>query len=247
MILAVLLPTLLWAQPRSPGAGGSTDSSRTGEESEQKKTIKIDRLQRYREALELLGTSSNNQEIARASKILRYAYSASRPLLVEAVRSGTTRARVFAVKLIGEKGKGRKDREVVASALKDQDAEVRLAAVRAIQNLGKKGCEDLKNYLPDETEPRNRKMAVRVLEGWGDPDAIPLLVRLLKKETNSSARHLIVSSLEKLSGDKLGKDVEAWESYAEEYVMAPQRADLLRLAESRSREREKETASGDQK
>ena len=206
-------------------------------------------LRRYRAAVVVLGSSTATDDLVRAAGVLEEEFPRSRPVVLEAVRSPSSRARTFGLKILGEQGGGEDDVRVVARALTDNDVSVRLAAVMALQRLGPSGYPAMAAYLPGETRPNNRKMAVKTFERWGDQNAIPLLVGLLRKEKHDGVRNFMVTALERLSGRRLGDDIEAWDEYLLEFVPPEQklrqRESLLRVLESRGRSEKSDGESGD--
>ena len=88
-----------------------------------------------------------------------------------------------------------------------------------------------RKYIPSERVPNNRKMAVKTIERWGDPSALPFLVRLLKTEKHAGVRRFIVNALRILSGQKIGDDVSLWESYVKQFENRSQEELIRRHAQ----------------
>jgi HEAT repeat protein len=170
---------------------------------------------RFRDAMQALERSPKTRELRGALKVLCDGYPESRPVLAESLRIGSPRARAFALKILGQKGGTDKDLALVTKALADSCPRVRLAAVMAMQRFGGDGFQELVHHIPSETEPNNRKMAIIVLQRWGDKRAVPYLVRWLERERDQNVRDYCVRALEALSGERLGKNAAAWSSYLE--------------------------------
>ena len=207
--------------PAAPPPGNQLLSSDNSQDQEEKE------LERFRAAVKVLDSSKETKEILGAMEILREGFPKSRPVLTECVEKDSPAAKCFAIQLLGEKGEATKDLEVVVKALRDPKSNVRLAAVMAIRHLGKDGFPALQEYLFRETEANNRKMAIKTLQHWGEKAAIPLLVRLLKKEGEKTVRNFLVTALEALSGKHFGDNPEAWESYVVDTAIQEQAKVLL--------------------
>ena len=233
MLVIAVLPGLIGAQGVSSKNAGAS-GTKSSQESEGGRNHK-QRL--FRAAATILGKATEAEDLRKAQKILLEGYPGSRPHLLEILKGSSGRARAFAVKVIGEAGNPR-DVELVGGALADSLPSVRMAAVVALGDLGREGYPFLERHLPGETEPNVRKLAVRTLEKWGHPVALPLLVRLLGIEEDAVVRGLIVSALETLSGRKLGDDARAWESFLEDHQTGRERQQLFRMVESRERQRD---------
>ncbi len=184
-------------------------------------------LEQYRAAARILETSTDFDNLLEALEILREGFPESRVVLHECARSRVAQARSFALRALGEKGDPERDLPVAEAALKDPDKTVRFAAVMAIRNLGPAGLAKLLEYLPGETEPNNRKMAIKTLQHWGEKKSIPALVRLLRNEKDRGVRNFIVTALEVLTRCRFGDDIEAWEAHAERLALQEQAERLL--------------------
>jgi HEAT repeat protein len=148
-------------------------------------------------------------------------------VVAEAAAGGRGRARIFAVKILGERGNAKDDLAAVAAALRDRSPQVRLAAVMAVRKLGPAGFQPLVDQLAREAEPNNRKMAVKTLQEWRLKEAVPHLVKLLHKERDKGVKRFCVVALEALTGKKLGDDQAAWYGYLER-LRLQEEADRLR-------------------
>lgn len=184
-------------------------------------------LEEYRAAARILETSTDFDNLLEALEILREGFPESRVVLHECARSRVAQARSFALRALGEKGDPEKDLPVAEAALRDPDKNVRFAAVMAIRSFGTAGLAKLLEYLPGETEPNNRKMAIKTLQHWGDKKAVPPLVRLLRNEKDRGVRNFIVTALEVLTRCRFGDDIEAWEAHAERLALQEQAERLL--------------------
>lgn len=213
------LPML--AEEEQPQAAGGRE----------KKSEEDDSLARFRIALRVVGSSAKATQLTQAMDQLRDGYPDSRPVLLEALRSEKSRIRACALQILGEKGETATDLEIVAVALKDRDARVRLAAITAVRRLGKEGFQVLLHHLLSEEAPNNRKMTIKALQEWGDHAAVPYIARLLETEENSGVKNFAFTALRVISGRDLGRDVAAWKAYAEDWV-EKERARLYRATKS---------------
>ena len=210
-------PSSSAATPAPSGKGADSDKPTEGEKD----------IEAFREAAKAFGVTHEVKNLVSAMDVLRKGFPASRPVLLECLAKGSPGAKCFALQVLGEQGEAGKDLEVVSKALHDASSQVRLAAAMAIRRLGKDGYPALKEYLLREPEPNNRKMAIKTLQQWGDPAAIPLLVQLLRKEKERPVRNFLVTALEVLSGKNLGDNTDAWETYASDMAAQKQAKALL--------------------
>ena len=99
----------------------------------------------------------------------------------------------------------------------------------AIRRLGKAegGLAAILEYLPAETDPNNRKMAVKTLQEWRDPAALPVLAELLKSEKDKGVRNFLARALEVMTGENHGDDAEAWETCLERRALNEQAKSLI--------------------
>jgi HEAT repeat protein len=171
------------------------------------------RIKRFREAMEVIETSTEASALVKAMEALREGYPSSRAVLVEAIEKGSVKKKTFAIHVLGEYGKAEDDMPVIVPALKHSREKVRLAAVMAIRRLGNTGLKAILDYLPGESVANNRKMAVKTLQHWKDPSACPQLIRMLKTESEEDVQRFIVTALEQITGKKLGNSPAAWEDY----------------------------------
>ncbi len=185
--------------------------------------------ERIRVAVEGLA-SEGSDEVLRAYRLLSRVFPSSRPSIHHALTHRSPRVRALAVKLLGERGTAREDLEAAAGRLSDEKSSVRLAAVMALRALGGEGLPDLVRYLPTETVPNNRKMAVKTLQVWRDRRAVAPLVDLLAKETEAGVRTFIAGALETLTGQSFGQDANAWTAYC---IEETRRQEMKRILESR--------------
>jgi HEAT repeat protein len=203
-------------QPKN--SRGTSRSSKRPDKTKKKAAATKEQLVRYYRAFESLTRSRSPQKLANAKRVLSKGYPLSRPVVVEATKSGSSVARAFAVRIIGERGEGEEDVEVVTSALRDSDAKVRLAAVMAIRRLGGEGFRRVADHLRHEKVRNIRKMGVETIERWKSPDAVRCLVSLLASEKDRQVRRFIVDSLRTLTGRKVGDDLIAWQLAAQEWL-----------------------------
>ena len=209
--------------------GESTGTGRPGDSEEEKK-----RLLRFNKALAGLGSAPDATELKRHLDVLGRDFADARPVLVTAARRGTPRVRSLVIKLFGDHGNVDDDLDTIAWSLDDHSPTVRMAAVAALRRLGKEGSRALLQRLPREREPAIRKMAVRTLKMWKDPDAIPPLAHLLSSEKHPGVRKHMVRALEWLSGKRYGDDTEAWLAFAEEYLYRKSEKRVLEYSRSLS-------------
>ena len=167
---------------------------------------------KFRQAIMVLGNSTDTRRLSRATELLREGFPRTRNLISEASKKGSMRARCYAVKLLGEIGE-EEDLDTLSRALRDGAPAVRMAAVMAIRKLGPEGGEALRKHLRRETEPNIRKMLVKTFQRWGDREAIFFLVEHLSLEKHPAVRRFTVIALHILSGEKYGDNLLAWQRY----------------------------------
>lgn len=188
--------------PRAPaGAGGKDEKSARSEQ--------------LRDAVESLA-SSGTEGVERAYQALAKDFEVARPFLHAALSHQSPRVRTLATKLLGEMGSADEDLAPVAGRLSDSRPEVRLAATMAVRALGAKGLQALVEYLDRENVPNNRKMAVKTFQRWNDRRAVKPLVDRLSREKDKGVQGFIQVALESLTGQKLGRDPNAWAAYLNE-------------------------------
>lgn len=226
LLVFLTVPVAGWSQKASL-APASLSGQLTGDEKTEKKE-----LRRFREALATLQSSTELLEIKRSLQVLRDGFPASRPVLHAAAGASSARVRGLAIKLLGDQGNVDEDLDVVAKALDDKTSSVRMAAVMALRRLGKEGSPAIVRHLPRELEPNIRKMAVMNLKIWGDPDAIPVLARSLRKERDRGVRRHTVRALRSLSGKIYGDDTDAWVAFAEDYLYRKNEKRILEYTRS---------------
>lgn len=234
----------------APRRSRAPNAARGGEDASRKHADEKEaaRLEAFRAALAELGRSSNastgpehSARLAKAADVLRKGYPDSRPVLVEALQSDSALVRVFAVRILGEKGKGDEDVRLVSSALSDTSPKVRLAAVMAVRRLGGDGFRKVAEHLRREPERNVRKMGVETLEFWKSPDAVLCLVRLLENEKEPQVRKFIVDSLQTLTSRReIGDDLAAWRRAAEEWIDAQESEKLLDTLKNKNAKEGKE-------
>lgn len=150
-----------------------------------------------------------------AYRVLRRYFPACRPVVHEGLKHHDRRVRALSVKFLGEEGFSTEDWTPIVTLLRDPSPRVRLAAVMALRRLGPGDVEPLVEYLASEPVANNRKMAVRNLERWKDPEAIRGLVRRLRVEADHGVRVFITRALKALTGEDHGDDTEAWATFLE--------------------------------
>jgi hypothetical protein len=192
-------------------------------------------VQRFREALHSFDSTSDPACWFASMRVVEEGFPQSRPVLVEALEGRSVRGVLFALRILGQRGDPGKDLEAMKRALLHPRPVVRLAAVTAIRSLGKEGLAAVEACLERDPDPKVRRLAVQVLEGWADPRSLPSLVGRLAREEEDSVRRQIVSALQAMTGKTLGDDREAWETLLEDSSMTGQ-ADRIRTHLERLRQ-----------
>ena len=171
------------------------------------------------DALETLA-SADDGAVLDAFRTLSESFPGTRALIHAALSHRSPRVRTLAVKLLGEKGSVEDDLDRILPSLDDARPEVRLAAVRAVRELGPSGLPALLKSIPGEEEAGIRKLAVKTIEHWRDRRALGPLVERLAAEPDQGCRGFIVSALETIAGVRLGADPQAWETFLMEDRLA---------------------------
>ncbi len=171
--------------------------------------------EKIREAIEALAAQEGG-EAELAFELLRKEFASSRKILHEALAHRETQVRKLVVKLLGEEGNADDDLQPLIPLLKDSEDRVRLAAVMALRKLGPKALEAFLEYLRWEPVANHRKMAVKTLARWHQPEAVSPLVARLEEESDSGVKKFIAGALKTITRQDLGEDVEAWKGYLEE-------------------------------
>lgn len=184
---------------------------------------------RIEAAMQVLDTSDDTDQLTGAMEFLRAKFKEARTALVEQITHGSYRVKCFALQVLGEQGNAKEDLAVAVAALADPKPKVRLLAVMAVRKFGPEGRADIERDLPGETDPNNRKMAVKTLHVWKSEESIPLLIKLLKQETKKTVRGFIVTALEEMTGRRLGDNPEAWDTYIEGKRLSDQAKDLQKV------------------
>ncbi len=184
---------------------------------------KADAEKRFRAAVEVLNTSSDAATLHSAMETLRRSYPESRTVLVRESRRGRVRAKVFALRVLGDLGNVEDDLAVVAEGLWDASPLVRRSAVGAVRSLGDAGASELVRYLRSERDARNRQLAIKTLGDW--KVRLEALVALLATEKDETTQRALIRSLERATGARCGKDVTAWENVLRQRVRERSRFD----------------------
>lgn len=237
-MIALVAASPGWGQEATVTPSSSVDRSKPAaiEESNIKRLGDSDeerrRRRRFKKALAGLDSAPDATELKRHLDVLGRDFADARPVLVKAAKQGTPRVRALVMKLFGDHGKVDDDLDTVVRGLDDQSPTVRMAAVAAVRRMGKEGSRALLRLLPRERESGIRKMAVRTLKMWKDPDAIPPLARLLSTEKHPGVRKHMIRALEWLSGKRYGDDTKAWLAFAEEYLYQKNEKRILEYSRS---------------
>jgi len=226
----VALSAAGFAQSPPPGAGTPQATSAKAEKNqpqESKSEPKPEDLERFRAAVRKIDASTEPDDLVAAAQVLRDSFPACRKVLHEGVQKGSVKVKAFALRILTEQGEAKEDLAIVKGVLADPDVRVRLAAIMAVRALGKEGLPALLDHLQGETNPNNRKMAIKTLQHWGDKGAIPPLARLLKREQDKGVRDFAVKALQRLSGKSIEDDADAWLEYAEALQIQEQAKKLM--------------------
>lgn len=235
-LLAACAAPPAWA--RGPDDGGRSEERGEAREAEDEARVRA----RFRTAVRDLERARRPREIVRAAGELAESFESFRPHLRRTVRSGSPRARQWAVKILGENGDS-SDLRAVTPALADRDPDVRLAAVQAAGRLGPEALPALLDRLPREPEANVRKAVVRTVARWEKPEAVPALAEHLGRESEEEVRHYVVAALQKLTGEQAGDDPDAWREIGRSWASSQEKDELLRHFERRRR-RAKEGEGG---
>ena len=181
----------------------------------------------FRAAIKRLEAGRRPREFLGPMKVLREGFPRSRRVLHDAVATGSVKVKCFAIQILGDLGVAKKDLEVVETGLAHSDERVRLAAIMAIQRLGKDGLDAMLAHLPRETRANNRKMTIKTLQRWGVEEAVPDLAGVLKREEDKGVRNFAVRALQVLTGQRIGDDPKAWAEYVETIKLQEQALELL--------------------
>ena len=238
---AILAASLAWGtapvnpeepEPTGPpdlqqGAPGRKEAASEKDAAGEKSAPDEKTLKRFRAAADVLESSTDVGTSLGALKVLRSGFPKSRPVLHECVERRSSHVKCFALEILGELGKAKEDMEVAAKGLKDTHPKVRLAAVMALQRLGKSGSKHIEGYLPGEQDPNNKKMALKTLQRYGDKAAVPVILKVLRDEKDKGVRNFAVGALEDLTLKMFGDDVKAWEEYSQELDTEEQARELM--------------------
>ncbi len=214
-----------------PAVAQVTSGTKDAGEASAKEKKKSKKHAEFVKAMETIAASTNKHRLVAAMQKLRKGYPDSHDALVEALKGRSSRARAYAVQILGEFGDPKEVFKHVSYGLNDPVASVRLAAVTAMLRMGEGAREALERYLPREEEKNVRKMAIKMLHRLGDKKAIPFLVERLEVEKDAGARRFTVKALQALSGQKIGDDLNAWRRYTLKESEERQRRELEKYAE----------------
>jgi HEAT repeat protein len=141
--------------------------------------------------------------------------------LVEVIETNPVRLlRIEAVRLLGQLDSPTAEAGL-ARAAQDPSSEVRLAAVHACSDQANAAClQVLQQILGGDTDIDVRLAAARQLQHFDDPGAIRALAVALD-DTNPALQVRAADSLQKVTGESFGRDIEAWRQYAQSRIPAP--------------------------
>jgi len=109
----------------------------------------------------------------------------------------------------------------LTAALEDEHAEVRIAAIRALERLGEPSAvPDLARVLAEDKDPDVRAASARSLRRFKGPEVLAALVDALDDRAENVS-FVAAESLEKLSGRSFGRDSRAWRRWLKEESQRP--------------------------
>ena len=109
----------------------------------------------------------------------------------------------------------------VRGALKDPEADVRIAACDALGRIGgPESIASLSEAVRGDVDPDVRMAAARGLGQTRDPASVAALGTALE-DSDPSMQYLAVNSLKNVTGKDLGDDVRRWQQYVKGEVPGP--------------------------
>ncbi len=124
----------------------------------------------------------------------------------------TAKGHALALLALGQLGDARVVEEVIMN-LSAQDRSTRRAAAEALRNLrDARSFEDLTKALGFDRDAEVRWISALALGGLDDPRGIKYLVRALG-DHHEYVRSAAVTSLERLTNENFGQDVEKWQQW----------------------------------
>jgi HEAT repeat protein len=110
---------------------------------------------------------------------------------------------------------------LVRQATKDSDADVRIAACKALpKQQGAEAAEVLAGVLGSDTDLDVRLAAARALGELRNPAAVPPLATALE-ESDPAMQHRAVSSLRAAAPEDVGSDATRWREYVKGEPLSP--------------------------
>ncbi len=103
--------------------------------------------------------------------------------------------------------------EALHLASRDPDSRVRIAAIESWKRVNSSASvSQLQEMIGSDTDVDVRLQATRALGTFNDPSAVSAL-SLALTDNNPAIQLRATESLEKVTGEKLGADVAAWQTY----------------------------------
>ena len=220
--------------------GAETKSPADKAAEEKKKAKQEEKNAYYRQILSELERSNHPPTLKQCTDVLRQEFPDSREVLAEGVRRGSPKVAMFCIKVLGESG-DEEDMKLIATGLSHSKNAVRLAAVTALRFFGVRALPYMESYILGERVKNVRKMAVKTVRDTRDIKAVPLLVRLLEKEQDAGVRRMTVSALQRLTREKIGDDIDAWQEYVRELHDEGRQEELQKYSETLRNKKKAET------
>ena len=214
--LTTALAALLAAGPLVAEGRDQRRGERPATKKADGKKLRVDPA--HKAAVATLSATSSSQSFVRAIRVLRDGLPESRPLLHEPLRHGTRVARAAALRILADAGDGENDRGIAVEATRDRNAMVRKAALVTLRRFGPEGLDAVAALLRREPEAKVRKVAIKTLESWRDAKALAPLIDRLRIEKDAAVRKFLVSALCRISGQRAGDNLAAWERIEQERV-----------------------------
>ncbi|MEQ8768361.1 MAG: HEAT repeat domain-containing protein [Planctomycetota bacterium] len=140
--------------------------------------------------------------------------SAREALVREARRSKSWRMRAAALNAIGswEQRPGDAIEALIEAVEREKDPKVRVIALEAAGRTGEVALVDPVSELLEDKFPEVAKSAAQALGEIGSKDAVPALIKAMKKVSGNDAV-AIQEALTKLTGANLGENAKDWERW----------------------------------
>jgi HEAT repeat protein len=120
--------------------------------------------------------------------------------------------RVEAVRTLGKLQCELSD-ELLQKAIKDNELDVRIAAVQAMKHRDSAvAIATLEQVVSSDSSDDVRREALRSLGAFKDPEAVQVLARVLD-DRDPATQYRAIQSLQSCTGQRLGPNVAAWREY----------------------------------